>query len=57
MARNKLEYSKKDIIVKLMQQCYTQVDTIRHLKELVSDLEKDIISLKKTIETVKENNN
>ena len=34
-----MEYSKKDIIVKLINQIYTQVDTIRELKEEVKDLE------------------
>lgn len=59
MEKNNLEYSKKDIIIKLMQQCYTQVDTIKYLKQQVSDLEKKIISLEKTIETIatKSNNN
>ena len=59
MEKNNLEYSKKDIIIKLMQQCYTQIDTIKDLKEYVSNLEKKIISLEKTIETIatKSNNN
>jgi hypothetical protein len=29
----KTEYKKKDIIVKLMQQIYAQVDEIRYLKQ------------------------
>ena len=37
-----MEYSKKDIIVKLMNQIYTQVDTIRNLKEEVEYLKKEL---------------
>ena len=37
-----MEYSKKDIIIKLMNQIYTQVDTIRNLKEEVEYLKKEL---------------
>lgn len=37
-----MEYKKKDIIVKLLKQIYTQVDTIRGLREEVEYLKKEL---------------